>query len=256
MNHSRPQLFGMLAGFFLAAGLVLSSMLGTTAWVKIKNSQFINVKGSARKNIRSDFAVWTANFSVQAPTLLEAQRQLKDDRAKVESFLNDAGMTNHFFKSIAIAEQKATFENEVTNKDYGDGWKVVGSQEKTVGYKLNQSVEVRSTDVGRVAQLDSDSTSLVEQGVLLTADEPKFIYTQAAEAKIEMLAEATKDARARAEQIAGQGNRELAGLHDADMGVFQIAPLHSSDTSGEGVNDTSSLDKTITAVVTATFLLK
>jgi hypothetical protein len=71
-----------------------------------------------------------------------------------------------------------------------------------------------------------------------------------------MLAEATKDARARAEQIAGQGYRQLAGLHDADMGVFQIAPLRSSDTSGEGMNDTSSLDKTITAVVTATFLLK
>jgi uncharacterized protein len=256
MNRSRPQLFGMLAGLFLAAGLVLSAMLGTTAWVKIKNSQFISVKGSARKNIRSDFAIWTANFSVQAPTLLEAQRQLRDDRDKVEVFLNDAGMTNHFFKSIAILEQKATFENEITNKDYGDGWKIVSSQEKTVGYKLSESVEVHSDDVDHVARLDSDSTTLVEQGVLLTTDAPKFIYTQAAEAKIEMLAEATKDARTRAEQIAGQGYRQLAGLHDADMGVFQIAPLRSSDTSGEGVNDTSSLDKTITAVVTATFLLK
>jgi hypothetical protein len=97
---------------------------------------------------------------------------------------------------------------------------------------------------------------LVEQGVFLTTDAPKFIYTQAAETKIEMLADATKDARARAEQIAGQGGRDLGGLHDADMGVFQIAPLHSSDTSGEGMNDTTSLDKTITAVVTATFALK
>ena len=256
MNRSRPQLFGMLAGLFLAAGLVLSSMLATTTWLKVKNSQFISVKGSARKNIRSDFAIWTANFSVQAPTLLEAQRQLRDDREKVEIFLKSAGMTNYFFKSIAIAEQKATFENETTNKDYSDGWKVVSSQEKTVGYKLNQSVEVRSDDVNHVARLDSDSTSLVEQGVLLTTDAPKFIYTQAAGAKIEMLAEATRDARARAGQIAGQGHRELAGLHDADMGIFQIAPLHSSDTSGEGMNDTSSLDKTITAVVTATFLMK
>jgi hypothetical protein len=29
MNESRPQLFGMLAGLFLAAGLVVSAMLGT-----------------------------------------------------------------------------------------------------------------------------------------------------------------------------------------------------------------------------------
>ena len=71
-----------------------------------------------------------------------------------------------------------------------------------------------------------------------------------------MLAEATKDARARAEQIAAQGGRSIAALHDADMGVFQITPLHDTGTSSEGESDTSSLDKTITAVVTATFLLK
>ena len=64
----------MLAGLFLAAGLVCSSMLGTTAWVKIKNSQFIAVKGSARKNIKSDLAIWTATFEVQAPTMIEAQQ--------------------------------------------------------------------------------------------------------------------------------------------------------------------------------------
>jgi hypothetical protein len=77
-----------------------------------------------------------------------------------------------------------------------------------------------------------------------------------AEEKIEMLADATKDARARAEQIAAQGGRTIANLHDAEMGVFQITALHGNSTSDEGENDTSSLDKTITAVVTATFLLK
>jgi hypothetical protein len=164
-------------------------------------------------------------------------------------------MTNQIFNSIAIEEVHATFEDMQTNN--GDaGWHMVSSQEKTIGYKMKQSVEVDSPLVDRIAQLNSDSTALVEQGVLLTADPPKYIYSQAAETKIEMLSEATKDARARAERIANEGGRGLAGLHDADMGVFQIVPLHSSDTSGEGMNDTSSLDKTITAVVTVTFALK
>lgn len=48
-----------------------------------------------------------------------------------------------------------------------------------------------------------------------------------------------------------------AGLvASASMGVIQIAPRHSGQTSWEGMNDTSSLDKTITAVVTASFALK
>lgn len=255
MNNTRPHLLGMLAGLFLASGLVFSSMLATKAWVKIKNSQFITVKGSARKNIKSDLAIWSGRFTAEAATLLDAQLKIKADRTKVAAFLVGAQMTNHSFSPLMIEELQASFQNQVTNSEAG-GWKVVGNQTKTVGYKLTQSVEVRSPNVDAIAQLDSDSTTLVEQGVLFTTDSPRFIYTKAGEAKIEMLAEATKDARTRAEQIATQGGRGLECLHDADMGIFQITPLNSSATSGEGMNDSSSLEKTITSVVTATFLLK
>jgi hypothetical protein len=251
---SKPHLFGMLAGLFLAAGLVFSAMLGTTAWVKIKNSQFITVKGSARRNIKSDLALWSGSFTTEAATLLEAQRKLKDDRGRVDAFLNLAGMTNHSFTPIVIEEKRATFQTLVTNSETGN-WKITGSEERNVGYKLRQSVEVRSDEVDRIVQLDGDSATLVEQGIMFTTDSARFIYTKAGEAKIEMLGEATKDARTRAEQIATQGGRGIAALHDADMGIFQITPLNNSQTSGEGMNDTTSLEKTITAVVTTTFSL-
>jgi hypothetical protein len=39
-------------------------------------------------------------------------------------------------------------------------------------------------------------------------------------------------------------------------GRFQLTPWHCNDTSGEGLNDTRSLEKNIAAVVTATFRLK
>ena len=243
MNRSRPHLFGMLAGLFLAAGLVLSAMLGTEAWVKIKNSQFITVKGSARKSIESDLAIWHGSFVAEADTLVEAQHKVLANRAAVEKFLADAGVTNYSFAAIGIEEERATQKS-------ADGW----TQQKTSGYRLSQSVRVESADVDRIDRLDS--TPLVEQGVLFTADPPQFIYTSVGEAKIEMLAEAAKDARARAEQIATQGGRSIARLHDADQGIFQITPRHSTDTSGEGMNDVTSREKTITAVVTATFLLK
>jgi hypothetical protein len=246
MNTSRPQLFGMLAGLFLAVGLVLSSMLGTAAWVKIKNSQFITSKGSTRKNVKSDLVVWSGSFVTEAPTLLEAQHNLKADAAEVGEFLNQNGVTNAVFKPIAIEEIQASVSNETNGESV--------SRQRTVGYKLTQKVRVESENVERLAGLDT--TPLVEQGVLFTTEPPQFLYTKVAEEKIEMLADATKDARARAEQIAAQGSRSIANLHDAEMGVFQITPLHESNTSGEGESDTSSMEKTITAVVTATFLLK
>jgi hypothetical protein len=233
----------MLAGLFLAAGLVCSAMLGTSAWVKIKNSQFINVKGAVQKHIESDLAIWTGSFQIEAETLIEAQRNIQANRVLVENFLSAAGVTNLTFTPINIEELKATKKSE-------DGFVSL----RLSGYRLSQSVMVESSDVDRLDKLDT--TPLVEQGVVFTVTPLQFIYTKAGEAKIEMLAEATKDARARAEQIATQGGRSIARLQSADQGVFQITPNHSVATSWQGENDTTSRRKTITAVVTATFLLK
>ena len=72
-----------------------------------------------------------------------------------------------------------------------------------------------------------------------------------------MLADATKDARARAEQIAAQGGRtHRQSCTTRKWACSKSRRCTATDTSGEGENDTSSLEKTITAVVTATFLLK
>ncbi len=233
----------MLAGLFLAAGLVFSAMLGTSAWVKIKNSQFITVKGSVQKNIESDLAIWSGGFQIEGETLLDAQHKIQANRVLVAKFLGDAGVTNFNFSPISIEELKAT-------KKSADGFVA----QRAAGFHLNQGVSVESADVDRLDKLDT--TPLVEQGVIFTVSPPQFIYTKSGETKIEMLADATKDARARAEQIATQGGRSIARLHDADQGIFQITPLHSVATSWQGESDTSSRQKTITAVVTATFLLK
>jgi hypothetical protein len=40
------------------------------------------------------------------------------------------------------------------------------------------------------------------------------------------------------------------------MGVFQITPRNSNDISAEGVNDTTTREKTIRAIVTASFTMR
>jgi hypothetical protein len=194
MNNSRPQLFGMLAGLFLAAGLVLSSMLATTTWLKVRNSQFITVKGSVQTNVESDLIVWSGSYPVEAGTLLDAQHKIQANRILVENFLRGAGVTSTVFAPIGIEEVKASQKS-------ADGWVT----ERATGYRLTQTVSVESTNVDLLDKLDT--TPLLEQGVIFTVLPEEFIYTKANEAKIEMLAEATKDARARSERIAAQGER-------------------------------------------------
>lgn len=247
MNESsRPHLFGLLAGLFLAGGLVLCAMVFTSAWLKIHEANAITVTGSARKIVRADLIVWKGSFLTEANTLLEAQQSLKADFAKVEKFLAESGATNFTFQPIVIQEVRGRVRHDKTGNEH----------EQTFSYRLTQSVEVRAAEMEDVMKLDRECAKLVEQGVLFTTVSPQFIYTKAGEAKVEMLAEATKDARTRAEQIAVQGGGAISSLRSAHMGVFQITPAHSTQTSWDGINDTTSLEKTVTSVVTATFALK
>jgi|ERR1041384_5253644 hypothetical protein len=89
----------------------------------------------------------------------------------------------------------------------------------------------------------------------LESEAPKYLYTKLGDLKIAMLAEATSDAAARAQQIASNSRAKLGPIRDARMGVMQINAIHSNDVSGYGNNDTTSLEKEITAVVSARFEL-
>lgn len=243
---SRPHFFGVLAGLALAAGLVFAALVLANAWTRIAESQTINVTGSARKNVRSDLVVWRASFSVDAPTLLEAQQKLHADLERVTAFLNARNLPQFSSSAAEIREITSRQKNEED-----DSVTVV-----RVGYRLAQSIEVRSPDVDRVPKLAGETGELLQQGVAFVSGGFEFIYTKAGDAKVEMMAEATKDARARAEQIAQQGGRTIKELRNARMGVVQINPLYSSSTSWEGNNDTTSLEKTITATIGATFAMR
>lgn len=243
---SRPHLFGLLAGLALAAGLVFTAMVLANAWTRIAESQVINVTGSARKNVRSDLVVWKASFSVEAPTLIEAQEKLRADHAKVAAFFAARGIEGFSASPVEIRElvgRQRNAEND-TVTDF------------RVGYRLSHSIEVHSDNVDLLPRLAGESGELLREDVAFVSGGFDFIYTKAGEAKVEMMAEATRDARTRADQIALQGNRRIDALRNAKMGVVQINPLHSTATSWEGNNDTSSVDKTIIATIAATFTMK
>ena len=178
--------------------------------------------------------------------LIEAQQHLRADHDKVAAFFKARGFEGFIASPVQIRElvarQRNAEDDTVTNV--------------RVGYRLTHAIEVRSDDVDRLPRLAGDSSELLQQDVAFESGGFEFIYTKSGEAKVEMMAEATQDARDRAERIAASGGSTVRALRSAKMGVVQINPLYSSATSWEGNNDTSSVDKTITATVSATFALR
>ena len=90
----------------------------------------------------------------------------------------------------------------------------------------------------------------------MQAAAPEYSYTKLAEIRIALLEDATKDAKQRAEAIAKSTGVQVGAVRDARMGVFQITPRFSTEISDYGVNDVSSIEKDVTAVVRATFQLR
>jgi hypothetical protein len=126
----------------------------------------------------------------------------------------------------------------------------------SAGWRSTQSITIRSGDVARVERVSREVTTMLEQGVELSSLPPSYFYTKLADLKIEMLAEASRDARTRADQIlAAAGGGRIGRLLRADMGVINVNPANSTETSWQGNNDTTSLEKDILTIVHVTFEL-
>jgi len=245
----KPHLLGVLAGLFMASGLIVSTTLLTRTWLKVADAESITVTGSARRNVSSDLIVWRGSLSVESPTLLAAQALLAQQETSAREFLIRQGVTNAQFHPIAIQRIQLRTGKQAAEGD-------TETESSTSRFRLSRAIEVRSGDIDTVLGMDSKTSLLINQGIEFTATTPEFIWTKAGEAKIEMLADAARDARARAEQIVSQGGRAISRMRSAKMGVFQVTPLYSTQNTWDGMNDTTSREKTVTAVVNASYALK
>ncbi|MDQ3667546.1 MAG: SIMPL domain-containing protein [Acidobacteriota bacterium] len=234
---------GFGAGIALAIGLVLASVIGGWAFVKGKRGdQTITVTGSARKRIKSDLVIWKAGVSYQAPVLADAYRSLSENVPRVKAYLISKGIPEDQITISSISSQTLH-----ARTDQGE------DTAQITGYSLRQELEVRSNDVDKIARIAREATELINQGILLESMAPQYHYTKLGEEKITMLAEAAKDAKVRAERVAESTGSSIGSVRTARMGVLQITPADSNEVSDSGMNDTSSLEKDITAVVNVGF---
>jgi hypothetical protein len=227
------------------AMIVCTLILANTVNNYTRSKNTIAVTGAAKKQITSDSIIWQGIFSVQSPQLSEAYASLSQDLIKVKSYLKAKGIAE---KDIVVSSINTMEVNEINaNGMYSN---------VIIGYRLTQSIEIKSKDVNKIEEISRASTELLDQGVQFQSQPPRYFYTKLNDLKIDMLAEASKDARRRAEMLVENSGSRIVGLRSSKMGVFQITAPFSNEVSDYGINDTSSKEKEITSVVNAEFLVK
>ncbi|TVQ46186.1 MAG: SIMPL domain-containing protein [Gloeocapsa sp. DLM2.Bin57] len=239
-----PQLLAGLT--ILSLSLVISSWIATTGLKTIRRADdVLVVTGSAKQPITSDYIIWRFSVSTQQQDPQSAYQDLMRQTAILRAYLKTQQVPDEVITVSAI-ESYSIPEVDYNGRETGE----------ILAYRLTQRFEIRSSDVDKYTDLSQTSSELLAQGINLYSESPQYLYTQLDQLRVEMVAEATKDAKARAEAIAESTGIEVGSLRAARTGVFQITSRNSTDVSDYGIYDTSSVEKDITAVVSVTLAIK
>ena len=237
----------VVLGLLIALGTVLSTYILSLSIIKFQemNTQALSVTGSASQNVKSDFAVWKGYYESRNANLKTAYAKLEADSNAIKVYLKEKGIEDANIKFSPVNSYpiyKRTSSGYETND--------------VEGYRLSQRVEVSSNDIDKITNLSKNSASLINKNVELTSNSVEYLVSNLNELKIKVLAEATKDAKKRAESMVKSTNGKIGVMKSAKMGVFQIVPVNSTEVSDYGINDTQAIDKKVNAVVNATFTIK
>lgn len=236
--------------------LGLAFVVGTgyaanTAYRMKALSNEISVTGSAERLLKSDVAKWSAGFSrtVGVDGLKQGYADMKKDWETVHEFLKNSGIDEK-----TISQQPISVNQNTECVAIGDQ---ACATTRLSGYTLRQSFGVESSEVDKVTAVAQQAgAKLADANIVLEGNSPEFYYSKLADLKLEMLAEATKSATQRANQIITSSGAKLGNVVSAGMGVFQITAVNSTDISDYGSYDTSSIDKKVTAIVRASYTIK
>lgn len=229
----------------LTAGIIAAALIFTNTWKQNSQAnQTIQVTGSAKRLLTSDQGVVRAGLRVEMGSQVDAYRQLQAQQPMLLDFLRKAG----------FAEEDVKFfpASNYTLYNYNN----MGEQTSIRAFVYDMRFEVFNKDVKKIEDLSFALSSLIEQNIQIADVQTQFYYSGLADLKIEIQAEAAKDAMERAERIAASTGRKLGPLTGARMGVLQITPPNTNTISDYGMNDASSIEKEITAVVSGTFLIQ
>jgi hypothetical protein len=123
-------------------------------------------------------------------------------------------------------------------------------------YDVSQEILVTSTNVALISDTAARITELIKEGVDIQATAPMFMVSDMKDIKLKLLAEATEDGYRRALALARGSKGKIGALTSAQQGVFQITERYSTETSGSGEYDTSTIGKSAKAVVTLEYAIE
>jgi hypothetical protein len=233
----------------LGFSIVLFGLLVRSGVVNIANKdQSITVSGTAEKVVDSDKAKVSISISERAyggNASQEANRNLGVSVDKIKKYLITKGVK---------VEEITTQGNSLSQICE------IGAQ----GYE-NCSLGVKGQNAYTSVIVETENVDLAKNisekigsdlSLNITNASVEYFYSKLKDIRVEMLAEATRNARERALAVGEAGGASIGSITSLSSGVFQVTAENSVDVDGYGAYDTSAIRKKITATVKVNFAVK
>ncbi len=219
----------------LSFGMIVGGYLLGNGLLRAKEAErSVTVRGLAERDVMADLATWTLSYSSTSTDLSAAQAKSQADTRAITGFFAGLGFPANSVQPTGANVSSYT-DNGVTR------------------YTVRQRMTLRSNDVERAQKAVAKQFDLIDRGVLLEEGSAiSYTFTKLNDIKPEMVAEATKDARASAEQFAKDSGTSVGSIKDATQGYFTI---EARDGEGGGWGAADTPYKKVRVVTTVDFSL-
>lgn len=195
----------------------------------------VTVRGLAERDVTADLAIWTIAYSATARDLATAQADVDRDTSTIRAFFGELGFPADDLQPAGV--NVSNFVNDGVPQ-----------------FTVRQRMVLRSRDIARAQRAIRGQFDLVRRGVMLEeGSNIAYSFTRLNDIKPIMVAQATRDARAAAEQFAKDSGTSVGGIKDATQGYFSVE-ARDGQSSAWGVSDTPF--KKVRVVTTVDFYLR
>lgn len=222
--------------FVGVAIIVAAIIVGSAYTYKYRAENTITVTGLGETEFTSDLIVWRGSIGAESKDAAAGYAEIENSKAKVEEFIVGRGITAEDVDFMFVNVSK------LSESVYSSSGNYAG--ERFTGYGLTQDFIIESKDVDGVEAISREISSLIAQGVRMDLWQPAYYFSGLDGLKLDVIEQATRDARARAERIAEQSGGKLKRVKRATIGVFQITGANTDEEFSAGGNfNTASRNK-------------
>ena len=218
----------------LALGLVSGGYLLGDGLKRAKAAdRSVTVRGLAEKDVTANLATWSISYSATGFDLPTVRAEIDGNTRELRDYFKTLGFKDSDLKPVGAG----------VNQWLNNGVSTI---------TITQRMLLRTTDIARAERAAAQQFDLVRRGVTLQEGSGmRYSFTKLNDLKPPMVAAATRDARAAAEQFAKDSGSGVGGIKSATQGYFSIEPRDGE--GGEGAGDTPY--KKVRVVTTVDFYL-